>query len=225
VRNYLYAPLAQVNDFSILWQILPMKRTLKAICTLLLPVCLLLSASAPVRAQIDSATIKQHISACVDSLVRSYYEKDWNTFISLTHPGIARLYGGMNAYVGIMQGIRLRFEDALEEKPEQVNVKQFVFSGDNWQCVIERIRDTHLGGKEARITSYMIGQSKDGMGDDWKFFDVGDNLMVNISSIMPDFSDQLIVPEKKIAYEGDEKTSSAAVSPAPKAKKKAPGKK
>ena len=73
----------------------------------------------------------------------------------------------------------------------------------------------------------MIGQSKDGLGDDWKFFDVGDNLLVNISTIMPDFSDELVVPEKKIVYEGDEVKAStvATASPAPKAKKKAPGKK
>ena len=203
-----------------------MKLTLKAIFTLLLPVCLLMCSTNPVRAQIDSAMIKQRISACADSLVHSYYEKDWKTFIALTHPGIARLYGGMNTYVGIQQGIRQRFEDSLEEKPEQIIIKQFVFNGSNWQCVIERIRDTHLGGKNARITSYMIGQSKDGIGDDWKFFDVGDNLMVNISAIMPDFSDELIVPEKKIAYEGDEKAASAATAAAaPKVKKKTPGKK
>jgi hypothetical protein len=205
-----------------------MKRTLKAIFTLLLPACMLvICASTPVKAQIDSAAIKRQISTCADSLVRSYYEKDWKTFIALTHPGIARLYGGMSNYASIIQRNRQRYEDSVEEKPEQVNIKQFVFNGSNWQCVIERIHDTHLSGKSARITSYMIGQSKDGLGDDWKFFDVGDNLMVNISAIMPDFSDELIVPEKKIVYEGDEAKSSTATtaSPAPKAKKKAPGKK
>src|SRR3569832_2212359 len=79
---------------------------MKIIYTLLLPVCLFLSASSPVKAQIDSAAIKQHISVFADSLVRSYYEKDWDTFMRLTHPGIARLYGGMEGYRGIVQGVR-----------------------------------------------------------------------------------------------------------------------
>jgi len=194
--------------------------------TLLLPVCLFLSASQPVRAQIDSAAIKQHISVFADSLVRSYYEKDWNTFVVLTHPGVARLYGGMTAYVNIIKGVRQRTEDAMEEKMDQVHVKQFMFAGGTWQCIVERICETHLKGKNAKVTTYMIGQSKDDSGAEWKFFDVADNLMVNISTIMPDFSDELVVPEKKIAYEGGETiTASTTIGEPVKPKKKAPGKK
>jgi len=195
-----------------------MKPSLRLLFSLALSVCLLTMPSKPVQAQIDSAAIKQTISIFADSLVRSYYEKDWNTFIALTHPGIARLYGGMNAYVGIMQSIRKRFEDSLEEKKEAVSVRQFLFTGTSWQCVVERIRDTRIGGKDAKVTSYMIGQSKDDLAANWKFFDVGDNLMVNISSIMPDFSDDLIVPEKKIVYEGDKAATTAVAAPKPKKK-------
>ncbi len=197
---------------------------MKFIYTLLLPLCVVVSASAPVQAQIDSAAIQQHISVCADSLVRSYYEKDWITFIRLTHPGIARLYGGMNAYAGIMQGIRARFEDSMQEKKEEVNVKQFVYAGlGRWECIVERIRDCPINGRNAKTWSYMIGQSDDDMGTSWKFFDVGDNLMINISAIMPDFSGDLVVPEKKVVYE-DEKAPAATATAAPKSKKKAAGK-
>lgn len=197
-----------------------MRANLKPVFTLLLPVCLCLSVSLPTRAQIDSAAIKDHISVFADSLVRSYYEKDWKTFLSLSHPGIARLYGGMSSYVDLMKGLRARFEDSLEEKKEQVNVKQFVFTGTSWQCIVERIRDTHINGRNARMTTYMIGQSGDDLGTTWKFFDVAENLMVNISSIMPDFSDELVLPEKKIVFEGDEKTTTAATTGAPAKPKK-----
>jgi len=193
-----------------------MKPSLRLLFSLVLSVCLLTTASKPVQAQIDSAAIKQRIFVFADSLVRSYYEKDWTTFIALTHPGVARLYGGMNTYLGIAQSVRRRFEDSLEEKKEAVSVRQFVFTGASWQCVIERVRDTKIGGKEAKVTSYMIGQSKDDLASNWKFFDVGDNLMVNISSIMPDFSDDLIVPEKKITYVNDKTTATAVAAPKPK---------
>jgi hypothetical protein len=203
-----------------------MKPYLKPVFTLLLSVCLFLSASRPAKAQIDSAAIKQHIFVFADSLVRSYYEKDWNTFTALTHPGVARLYGGMTGYVTIVKGIRQRTEDSLEEKKEQVNVKQFLFAGGTWQCIVERIFDTNLKGKNAKVTTYMIGQSKDDLGTEWKFFDVANNLMINISAIMPDFSDELVVPEKKIAYEGGETiTASTTIGEPAKPKKKAPGKK
>jgi len=195
-----------------------MKPSLRLLFSLALSVCLLTAASKPAQAQIDSAAIKQRISVVADSLVRSYYEKDWNTFIALTHPGVARLYGGMNNYLGIAQGVRLRFEDSLEEKKEVVTVRQFLFTGTNWQCIVERVRDTHIGGREAKVTAYMIGQAKDDLAADWKFFDVGDNLMINISSIMPDFSDDLIVPEKKIVYEGDKTATTAVATPKPKKK-------
>ena len=203
-----------------------MRPYLKPVFTLLLPACLFLSVSNPARAQIDSIVIKQRIFVFADSLVRSYFEKDWNTYIKLTHPGIVRLYGGMDTYVGIQQKVRARFEDVLEEKKEEVTVKQFVYTGNNWQCIVERVHDTHLSGKSAKITTYMIGQSKDDTGNDWKFFDVADNLMVNISSIMPDFSDELVVPEKRIAYDGVETSAvTTAERTAAKPKKKAPGKK
>ena len=195
-----------------------MKPSLRLLFSLALSVCLFTAAPKPVQAQIDSAAIKQTISVFADSLVRSYYEKDWNTFIALTHPGMARLYGGMNNYLGIVQAVRRRFEDSLEEKKEMVSVRQFVFTGTSWQCIIERVRDTHIGGKEAKVTAYMIGQSKDDLATNWKFFDVGDNLMVNISSIMPDFSDDLIVPERKVVYEGDKTATTAAAAPKPKKK-------
>jgi len=203
-----------------------MRPYLKPIFTLLLPACLFLSVSHPARAQVDSAAIKQRIFVFADSLVRSYFEKDWNTYIKLTHAGIVRLYGSMDTYVGIQQKVRARFEDVLEEKKEEVTVKQFVFTGNNWQCIVQRVHDTHLGGKSAKITTYMVGQSKDDTGNDWKFFDVADNLLVNISSIMPDFSDELVVPEKKIAYDGVETSAvTTAERTAAKPKKKAPGKK
>jgi len=198
---------------------------MKVIYTLLLPVCLFLSASSPVKAQIDSAAVKQHISVFADSLVRSYYEKDWDTFIRLTHPGIAHLYGGMEGYRSIVQGVRARFEDSMQEKKEEVTVKQFIFSGKNWQCVVERVRDAPIGGRNARSWSYMIGQSTtDDAAGNWVFFDVGDNLMINISAIMPDFSDELVVPQKKVVYEGDKDKTTAVAATAPKPKKKAAGK-
>lgn len=204
-----------------------MRPYLKSVCTLLLPVCFFVAVSSPAGAQIDSTVIKQRIFTFADSLVRAYFEKDWNTYIKLTHPGIVRLYGGMDTYVGIQQKVRARFEDVLEEKKEEVTVKQFVLTGNNWQCIVERVHDTHLGGKSAKITTYMVGQSKDDTGNDWKFFDVADNLMVNISSIMPDFSDELVVPEKKIAYDGVETSAvtTASRNTTAKPKKKAPGKK
>ncbi|HEY4149367.1 MAG TPA: hypothetical protein VGM41_10575 [Chitinophagaceae bacterium] len=197
---------------------------MKLIFALLLSLSLFFVSSTPVQAQIDSAAIKQRISSFADSLVRSYYEKDWNTFIHLTHPGIARLYGGMSTYVGIMQGIRARFEDSLQEKQEVVNVKQFLFAGAGfWQCIVERIRESPINGRNAKTWSYMIGQSDDDLGTNWKFFDVGDNLMINISSIMPDFSNELIVPEKKVVY--DDEKAPAATTAAAKPKKKSSTKK
>ncbi|HSC39880.1 MAG TPA: hypothetical protein VLD19_18485 [Chitinophagaceae bacterium] len=195
-----------------------MKPSLRLLFSPALSVCLLTAASKPAQAQIDSAAIKQTITVFADSLVRSYYEKDWNTFMALTHPGVARFYGGMNNYMGIVQGVRRRFEDSLEEKKDVVSVRQFLFTGTTWQCVIERVRDTRMGGKDAKVTGYMIGQSKDDLATNWKFFDVGDNLLINISAIMPDFSDELVVPEKKIAYEGDKTTTTAAAAPKPKKK-------
>jgi len=195
-----------------------MKPSLRLLFSPALSVCLLTAASKPAQAQIDSAAIKQTITVFADSLVRSYYEKDWNTFMALTHPGVARFYGGMNNYMGIVQGVRRRFEDSLEEKKDVVSVRQFLFTGTTWQCVIERVRDTLIGGKDAKVTCYMIGQSKDDLATNWKFFDVGDNLLVNISAIMPDFSDELVVPEKKIAFEGDKTATTAAAAPKPKKK-------
>jgi len=199
-----------------------MKPYLKTAFTPFLSVCLFLSASRPARAQIDSAAIKQHISVFADSLVRSYYEKDWNTFVALTHPGVARLYGGMTGYVSVIKGVRQRTEDSVEEKKEQVNVKQFLFAGGTWQCIVERICETHIRGKNAKVITYMVGQSKDDLGGEWKFFDVANNLMINISAIMPDFSDELVVPEKKIVFEGGETiTASTTIGEPAKPKKKA----
>ncbi len=86
---------------------------------------------------------------------------------------------------------------------------------DQWQAVIEKVRNTFIDGKKAIITSYIVGQSLDG-GKTWKFIDVSHNSLENLAFIFPTIFTDLTIPLGKTVIPSEIVEAQPVVEEAPK---------
>ena len=163
---------------------------------------LFLCAGYFTHAQSDTAIATQRAMLFADSLERSFRFNEWNTYISLSYPGVVKYYGGKEGFTQYVKRVRSINHDITEEK-EKLELMQIINDIREWQCVIRKTRETIIDGRKASVVSYMIGQSKD-EGQNWKYFDVAYNSVENVIYIMPDVFDRLAIPQRQIIFEKDQ---------------------
>lgn len=172
-------------------------KALKKLC-ITLCICLLTTASFSQ----DTLVIYRNAKFYADSMVRSYFYENWESFIGLTNYTALKYYGGKDQYKEHFKTMYYHNEPNKEtDKPEIVSVVTLMNKGtDEWQCVLEKIRYTQMDERKCRIYSYLVGQSKDD-GETWKFVDAGQNSEKNIIYIFPDIFGTLAIPEYRVVYE------------------------
>ena len=153
--------------------------------------------SSTVQAQTDKALVMQNAQAGAEAMIRYFRFAEWDKYLAGSYPGVVKYYGGINGYTNHVQTARGLYGDSLQENPETVQILQLVNDIDEWQCVIEKRRETYSNGQKAMIVSYIIGQSKDD-GLHWRYFDVSHNSVENVIYIMPDVFSTLAIPERKV---------------------------
>ena len=166
----------------------------------ILVLCLFISTY--VSAQTEETAESKHAMAFADSLVKSFKYENWEQYLSLSYPGVVKYYGGKNGYIEYIRRARANYGDSLEETPEKLKLIQMINDIDEWQCVVEKTRETVVNGKKAHVVSYMVGQSKDD-GSTWRFFDVAYNSVENVIYIMPDVFGTLSIPQRSTVIDDD----------------------
>jgi len=172
------------------------------------------------RSQSDTSFSTQQALLFADSLVKANYYQNWNVYESLSCPSAIKYYGGKDGFHEHIVEAYYRNEPKVEEKPE--TVKMVTIMNDNieqWQCVIEKIRDAYMeDSRKAKVYTYLVGQSLDN-GKTWKFIDVSHNNIENVIYIMPDIFTSLAIPERKLVYD-DQVVAEENKMPRPPTKKK-----
>jgi hypothetical protein len=151
-------------------------------------------------AQSDSALASQRALIFADSMVNAFRFNNLDVYTELSYAGVIKYYGGKKNFGEYLRRARAINESELQEQPEQIKLLQLVNDISEWQCVIQKTRETSIDGRKATIISYLVGQSKDD-GRNWKFFDVAFNSVENVIYIMPDIFDTLAIPQRKVVYE------------------------
>lgn len=151
-------------------------------------------------AQEDAASAGKRAIIFADSLLKSFNHNNLDRYTDLSYPGVISYYGGKKNFREYLQRAK-----ALNISPSADNLAIFQLVNDHneWQCVIEKTCATLIDGKKATIVSYLVGQSKD-EGHSWKFFDVALNSAGNLVYIMPDISESLTVPQRRVLFEKGE---------------------
>jgi hypothetical protein len=172
----------------------------------------------------DSAVAAGKALFYADSLVKCYFYQDWKSYMDFTAPTAIKYYGGKEGFKEHVTVIYFRNEPKQQERPESIRMLSLRNEIDQWQCVIEKVRNTFIDDKQAVVYSYLVGQSLDN-GVNWKFVDVSHNTMENLPFVLPTVFSDLTIPQGKTIYPGD--VAAQPVEEAPKAtpKKKAVAKK
>ena len=199
---------------------------MKLVYTTILGSFLLLSATQQTSAQeSDTAIATRNALRYADSIVKANFYQDWKTYMDLSNPQAIRYYGGPQPFKENVINNYFRNEPKLEEKPEAIRILEMRNDIDQWQCVVEKTRNTFTEGKKTIITTYLVGQSLDA-GETWKFLDVSHNSLDNLANIFPTIFDDLPIPLAKTVFP-DEVVAQPEEEAAPKttAKKKTATKK
>lgn len=154
----------------------------------------------PPVAESDSAIATRFALKFADSLVKASFYQDWPTYTALSLPSAVKYYGGKEAFRENVVIHYYRNEPTVEEKPEKLKMMSLMNDIDTWQCVIEKIRDTWINNRKAKVYTYLAGESLDN-GLTWKFMDASHNAIQNVSYIFPTIFQDLAVPEGKTVFQ------------------------
>lgn len=173
----------------------------------------------------DTAIATRNALRFADSLMKAHFYQDWKTYVDLSCPSAIKYYGGPQQFKEHVVTIYFRNEPKLEEKPETIRVIEMRNDIDQWQCVVEKVRNTYMNDKKAIVTSYLVGQSLDA-GATWKFVDISHNSLDNFAFIFPPIFGDMAIPLGKTIYP-DEVVAQPVEETTPKttAKKKVASKK
>ena len=147
-------------------------------------------------AQSDSAFASQRALLFADSLIKSFQSGNLNEYISISYPGVIKYYGGRHQFAEYIQRVR----ELNKEHDNQVELMQIVNDKKEWQCVVKKINETTIDGKNAMVVSYLVGQSKD-EGNTWKYVDVAYNSVNSVVLIMPDVFEKIAIPQRQIIFQ------------------------
>lgn len=134
---------------------------------------------------------------CADSMLKVYQSENLNAYLDFCYPGVVQYYGGTKNFLEFVQRNKAIEQPAIQ--PDKLQLVQIESEAKEWQCVIQRTHETVIGGKNAAIVSYMIGQSPD-HGNTWRFVDVALNSTANITYIMPDIFASLTIPSREVVF-------------------------
>lgn len=179
----------------------PMQTT-KALLLGAIIMCRVLSATAQSEVNPDSTEATKHALIYADSLVNCNFYQNWPQYMALTCPSAIKYYGGKDAFKEHIVMIYFRNEPKVLEKPERLRILNMYNDTEEWQCVIEKVRDTWIDDRKAKIISYLVGRSEDN-GDTWKFVDVSHNSLPNLGYILPEIFSSIAIPVSKTTF-GDE---------------------
>ncbi len=177
-------------------------QTTKAFLTSAVILCHISFASAQMSVNPDSSYVTRNAVFYADSLVKCHFYQNWKEYTALYCPSAVRYYGGPEGFKEHITIFYYRNEPKLLEKPEKVKVLSLMNSADEWQCVIEKVRNTWIDDRKAEIVSYLVGQSKDD-GETWKFIDLTHNSYPNLGNIFPEIFSNISIPLGKTTLVDD----------------------
>lgn len=150
----------------------------------------------------DTTNAKEKALNFADSLIRSAYYEDWQTYLNLSNPSAIKYYGGKERFKE--QAVTHHFRSLSEIKEEMPKTKLVELMNDleTWQCVVEKTRQTYIENRKAFVHTYLVGSSTDN-GNTWKFIDVSQNKLENVIYLMPDIFGDLAIPEGLTEYEDE----------------------
>jgi hypothetical protein len=144
-------------------------------------------------AQIDKKAIKTQAEQTAEALMKDDYE----TMLKFTYPTVVDMIGGRDKFITVVkqgkdglaqQGITI-MQVTMGEPGETVK------AGDEIHCLVPQTLILKLENGKLKSESHLLAISND-QGKNWYFVDTAQLTADNIKIILPNFNNDLKLPEK-----------------------------
>jgi len=157
-------------------------------------ILLLLSCSALLYAQNQSAVIKTQAM----DMARALLKKDYVTFTRYMHPAILKKAGGQEKLIEKMDTINARSKEFGAEIKKVVigNPGPLISYKKELQCVLPQTTEMQTVFGKLELETTLIAISNDG-GKNWTFIDTSIYNIKDVKTSLPDLSPDLVIPPGK----------------------------
>ncbi len=139
-------------------------------------------------------TAKKQAKIMAEAIKTANYE----VTLKYTHPSVIQMIGGNSNFIEIlksgtqeMKTMGNRYESIKLGKPSKT-----VIAGNEVHCLIPENITMKLKDGKVISKSYFLAVSKDN-GKNWTFIETAILTKDNIKTILPNYNEKLVIPEKK----------------------------
>ena len=140
-------------------------------------------------------TAKKQARILVEAIKTANYE----VTVKYTHSSVIQMVGGKESFIEIlksgtqeMKAMGNSYESIKLGKPSRT-----VNAGNELHCLIPEKIKMNLKDGKILSKSYLLAASKD-QGKNWTFIETAILTSDNITSILPNYNKELVIPEKEV---------------------------
>ncbi len=129
--------------------------------------------------------------------------KDFETVLKYTHPGVLKLMGGKEKGLEMIKSI---FDGMLSqgfvfEKADVINASEIVFEQDEYRCYIEGLNQMAMNGMRIKSQSYLLG-IYNASEKIWCFLEAKQlKNKAMLDMVLPNFETSLVIPDDIVTTE------------------------
>lgn len=125
-------------------------------------------------------------------------KKDYEGFITYTHPEVVKLGGGADSLLQTLKKGAIEMEDSGVKFTSVTigNPSKIITKGSEMQCTIPQTLYMRIPGGSMKTEGTLVGISPDG-GKRWYFVDGGGRTLAELQQVLPNLSNELVIPPKK----------------------------
>ena len=146
--------------------------------------------------QSDSVALVSNIRTAANSMLESFKNKDFNSFVKYNNPNLVAMMGGENEFAGYLREEISGLKNVVFSEMKAGSVLRLVTNGKPLQCIVEQLSELIINGQPVSSVSHLIGISIDA-GKTWHFADANTASAEEIKSIIPELSPLILIPRKK----------------------------
>jgi hypothetical protein len=171
--------------------------TMKTIFPLFALLFLAVTSSSSAQPVTD-ATVLRSLEKQAKTMVDAFLKEDFANFARYVHPGVVKMMGGKKKVIKTLkEGMEaMRSEDLKITKYSLGEPSDILKAGKELQCAIPQFMVITSPTSRVEMESTLIAISSNN-GKNWQFIDASDKDRETLKSLLPNLSDDLVIPEKK----------------------------
>lgn len=164
---------------------------------------MLLLISSSISFAQDHSELKEFALRDAKITSKATLNKDFETVLKHTHPGVLKLMGGKEKGLEMIKSI---FDGMLSqgfvfEKADVIDTSEIVFEQDEYRCYIEGLNQMAMSGMRIKSKSYLLGVYNPSEKI-WYFLEAKQlKNKAMLDMVLPNFETSLVIPDDEMTTE------------------------